>query len=509
MPTKFIGTEPYQVPRNADLGNLAYQNKEFARLDNATIDGSLLIGTTAARSVESTAVLPPRIMLEGIADGDSSMALIRNTANAWGPALYIGKSRGTAVGGVTAVTSGDSLGALVFTGADGTDINNVSSIVQGYVDGAVSTGIVPGRLAIFTADSAGVNRERARFSSTGLLTLGTSVATNAGALLIESNLDIAPTDAGTGQIVISGLGYDGMIGLDSTGMYVGGNSASRTTRLLVNETERFRVNSNAFATFASTSHGNARLVGAATVNTFTSLDFGVDGNATPIARIGMYYTSGGSYLYFGTSNNYASGVTNTALRINQAGEVGIGADPTSGYSLTVAAATNHGGNFYSAGFFRSTMTSSAASPSIQPGNDANTGFWWPAADNISAAVGGTEVWRVEPAQGTCLTYMSSPQVVNATATLTIAQLMNGTITTTTAAAVTMTLPTGTLSDAAFTTLGNNMAFQWTVINTGPNAATVAAGATHTVVGNMTVAAGTSGTFRTRKTAANTFITYRI
>jgi len=38
---------------------------------------------------------------------------------------------------------------------------------------------------------------------------------------------------------------------------------------------------------------------------------------------------------------------------------------------------------------------------------------------------------------------------------------------------------------------------------------MAAGTAHTYVGNATVAITTSATFRTRKTAANTYVTYRI
>jgi hypothetical protein len=54
------------------------------------------------------------------------------------------------------------------------------------------------------------------------------------------------------------------------------------------------------------------------------------------------------------------------------------------------------------------------------------------------------------------------------------------------------------------------AFDWYVINTGAtNAFTVAAGTGHTLVGSGTVALSSSGAFRTRKTAANTFVTYRI
>lgn len=53
------------------------------------------------------------------------------------------------------------------------------------------------------------------------------------------------------------------------------------------------------------------------------------------------------------------------------------------------------------------------------------------------------------------------------------------------------------------------AFDWVVINTGSGTATMTAGVGHTIVGLATVAAATSARFRTRKTAANTFVTYRI
>lgn len=103
----------------------------------------------------------------------------------------------------------------------------------------------------------------------------------------------------------------------------------------------------------------------------------------------------------------------------------------------------------------------------------------------------------------------APAVVNTTATLTAANLFAQLITSTTAAAVTGTLPTGTLLDAASFFIPGDF-FEWVVVNTGgANAFTVAAGATHTVVGNMVVALSTSGRFRTVKTAANTFVTYRV
>lgn len=110
--------------------------------------------------------------------------------------------------------------------------------------------------------------------------------------------------------------------------------------------------------------------------------------------------------------------------------------------------------------------------------------------------------------GAAASIQGAPTAVNTTATMTVAGLLSGIITSTTAAAVTGTLPTGTLTDAG-ADLDIDEAFNWSVINTGPNTFTVAAGTGHTIVGLATVATATSAQFRTRKTAVNTFVTYRI
>lgn len=103
----------------------------------------------------------------------------------------------------------------------------------------------------------------------------------------------------------------------------------------------------------------------------------------------------------------------------------------------------------------------------------------------------------------------TPGTLNATGTLTAALVIGGIVTSTTAAAVTGTLDTGTLFDAAHTFAINDYV-DWSVINTGgTNAFTVAGAAGHTLVGNAVVALSSTGRFRTVKTAANTFITYRI
>lgn len=98
-----------------------------------------------------------------------------------------------------------------------------------------------------------------------------------------------------------------------------------------------------------------------------------------------------------------------------------------------------------------------------------------------------------------------------TVTLTVADLRTRIITATNTAAVGFTLPTGTLTDAGFTGLPVGGSFDWSVINLGSSsgAVTMNVGTDHTYVGSATVAIATSALFRTRKTAKNTFITYRV
>lgn len=111
--------------------------------------------------------------------------------------------------------------------------------------------------------------------------------------------------------------------------------------------------------------------------------------------------------------------------------------------------------------------------------------------------------------GAVIRPQGAPGALNATGALTAALILGGLVTSTTAAAVTATLPTGAVMDAAVKIeIGD--AIEWSAINTGSNAFTVTAAASgHTVVGAGAVAANTSGRFLTRKTAADTFVTYRL
>lgn len=114
----------------------------------------------------------------------------------------------------------------------------------------------------------------------------------------------------------------------------------------------------------------------------------------------------------------------------------------------------------------------------------------------------------------------APTAKTVTSAITAAELLTSIITTTGVTAPSVhQLPTGTLLAAALPGIAVGDSFDWSLINTGTGAsddATITVNSDHTIVGNPTVGALTDGTivsgsgrFRTRYTATNTFVTYRI
>lgn len=99
---------------------------------------------------------------------------------------------------------------------------------------------------------------------------------------------------------------------------------------------------------------------------------------------------------------------------------------------------------------------------------------------------------------------------NGVGTLTIAELLTK-IVQTGGTAFALTLPTGTLSDAGVLAgaLPINTGFRWSLISGSSGIVTLGAGTGHTIVGTATTPAAGQSRWFTRKTAANTFITYRI
>lgn len=125
-------------------------------------------------------------------------------------------------------------------------------------------------------------------------------------------------------------------------------------------------------------------------------------------------------------------------------------------------------------------------------------------------------------QGIMYKKQGAPTAKTTANTMTIADLLTGIITATHTAGATAayTLPTGALTEAGVT-MDVDDSFEWTLINLSAAAldtVTVTAATGHTIVGNAIVQSahsstggvyGNSATFRTRKTATDTFVSYRV
>ena len=142
----------------------------FTQAMTLDASGRLLIGTTSSRTNNLSSA--SFLQLEAV-NSSATGALVRNSADTGGAGLILGKSRGTSVGSVTAVASGDRLGTLSFSGTDGTSMLSAATIIS-EVDGTPGTNDMPGRLVFSTtADGASSPTERARIDSSGNLQMQT------------------------------------------------------------------------------------------------------------------------------------------------------------------------------------------------------------------------------------------------------------------------------------------------------------------------------------------------
>ena len=160
---------------------LSTDGSERLRIDSL---GRVLVGSTSARNI-GTSLVSSSIQVEGTNTNNSSILAYGNTNTSTGSGiLVLGKSRGTAVGSVTAVQSGDSLGRIHFMGADGTSGGVTGAFIIGQVDGTVATNVMPGALTFWTTPaSSNTPLERLRIDSLGKVGIGKAPSGAAGCVL--------------------------------------------------------------------------------------------------------------------------------------------------------------------------------------------------------------------------------------------------------------------------------------------------------------------------------------
>ena len=166
-------------------------NSEKARIDSS---GRLLVGTSTARTNFNNSNATAQLQVEGTNFNNSSIAVIRNSADANAGSLMLAKSRSASVGGNTAVQSSDILGQILFEGNDGSEFV-VGANIYAQVDGTPGANDMPTRLVFeTTADGASGTTERMRIDQAGRIMLGGGATGQNGSLEVRPNNSFgAPT----------------------------------------------------------------------------------------------------------------------------------------------------------------------------------------------------------------------------------------------------------------------------------------------------------------------------
>ena len=231
-------------------------------------------------------------------NGDTSAAwtVYRSSTDTGSPAVNFRKARGTTAS-KTAISSGDGLGFIGFAGYDGTNAVNGASMYAA-ADATVSTGIVPGRLIIETANTSGVLTERMRIDSAGLVGInGTAASTNQFQIVSSAGgvkgLAVRAPSSGLTATITNAVQSAGTVTYTATNTFTAGQQVTITgiTPTTYNVTN-------------------------ATIKTATGSNFTVSN-----ASLGGTYSSGGTATAYANLQEWQTNAGAAQVAVNQAGYV--------------------------------------------------------------------------------------------------------------------------------------------------------------------------------------------
>jgi len=223
-----------------------------------------------------------------------------------------------------------------------------------------------------------------------------------------------------------------------------------------------------------------------------------------------YATLYQSYLgqhqwYIAPSGTAGNTITFTqAMTLDASGNLGIGtSSPAAKFQVSGASET------------RIFTTNSTASVTAQTGAETSTAYVGSYTNHpLVIRTNDTERVRIDTVgnaqfqAGAVMPYAPAPAAVSAATTLTNANIQ-GQIISATGTTYTITMPLGTTLETLATWATTNIGYDFFVINTASGTITMAVNTGVTSLGSLTVAIGASAHFRIRRTAANTFVLYRL
>lgn len=158
--------------------------------------GRLLIGTGGTSITGSVAA---NVQIAGTTASASTLGASNWANDSTAGRLEWMKSRGGSIGSHGAVTAGTDLLLLQALGSDGAGFFSAFRLLA-EAEGTISTGVVPGRVSLLTADAAGALQEALRIDSAQKIMAGITTAITLG----QSNrLQIAGTGSVNGGLGLS------------------------------------------------------------------------------------------------------------------------------------------------------------------------------------------------------------------------------------------------------------------------------------------------------------------
>lgn len=382
---------------------------------------------------------------------------------------------------------------LLQTAANGTDVEWTSNVdIPGTLD---VTGIATFDAAVTIQGNLTVNGTTTTIDTQNLIvedknviigqvTTPTDVTADGGGITLKGTTDktinwVDATDAWTLSEhvnIASGKEYriNGTKVLDATSL---GSSVLITS---ANITDNTIVDGDVNA--------SAAIAGTKISPDFGSQNITTSGNITATnqgdIRLGEATANGSNYIAFQAPASLAADVTYTLPS----------ADGTSGQVLS----TNGSGTLSWAAISSSSITQGNTSAEvIDTGTDGRFVVTTEGTERTRVTSDGVQCYN-QPAEAT----------YTAGATLTVSDLKTG-IVSYTGGVATFTLPTGTDTEAGFSNIYTNMAFQWSIQHIGAGTVTLNGNTNHTITGPNTFGASITARFATRRTASNTFVTYRL
>lgn len=274
------------------------------------VKGQTVVGSATADNV----TLAEGLQVLGTTTALSAQRIGRYSADAAGSNLLLYKSRGASIGTLAAVTTGDSLGSILFrgVGTDAAAYSTAGSILL-QADGTIASGIVPGKMSLRTANSAGT-------TTTALTIDSAQAATFAGTLAVTG----ASTFTGNVQVGLGASSANPNIVLESTSA----------------------TNSGGYIEFQKNGAGTGYVGYTSAIQGGGATDYDLLFQSTGALN---FFSNSTAAMTINTSQqvNIANlaGVGTRAVTVNAAGTLTTGAASYTAPTVSTAGTTSHSGGF--------------------------------------------------------------------------------------------------------------------------------------------------------------------